>query len=453
MKLLKCFGESGDFYNTFNTNIRIEPQSKVGVVSLAVKMGDKHIIIDDDNHTIEVKYKVGDATFTNITLRNARYNTASFVQELTRAFNTSNVFVPATETAYMRGFEWKNIMTDDKVVLQFNRGKFDQPPPTFDTNVLKNLTQDQPNGDFTKTGSASAWNSFGISSDLFNNGGGVLSVDTSGTENFAFGLVESKPEMSAITFTPAEFSYCITQNGGNYQVLSKNSDITAVNVASATVTSLKLVLAGGHLRFFAGGTEIASISDWEYDSYYFYGLSLYGATNQEMKSMRYTPSPFSSSTALGTTMSEAVEGTHNVYIVGAGITTSKVSVKFTSASAELLGFIKHDLVSPQRKGYSFPANYPLVENNSPSCISVELPTLSVESFSSTSQQQIPVVAYIPALTANAYELTYQNDNPIMIDLSNTESFNLTNLRVRLLPNGSNTAWDIEEANLVLVIGK
>ena len=445
MKVISFEGKSGDFYNSFNDTIMIGEKSKVGLVSCSIKLGDKPIVVNGNNNKMNVKYLAGDTTYQVGTLTSNSYNTTDFMKELTRVLNTTNYLV--NDNPYKTGFEWKPILQNEKISIQFKKGNYNINPKDF--QVKTNMTQNVGTGQFTKTVSGSLWNSFGFSQDHFINGGGVLSSTTNGTENFAFGLLKELPKDTKTTFAPNEFDFCITQESGNYQVLQGGLDITTTLVPVVSGSVLKIVLAGGSLEFYVGTTSISTVADWKYDTYYFYGLSLGGSQNQTLDNCLVSPSPFNTTTTLGTTMNDVLME-YNVNTLQARQRPSIVSIQLINNTNILLGFSSNLLVSSNTLDYTFLADYPLVESNLPSSISLEIPSLTMESYSGSYGKRVPVLYYIPPFTNDRNDLTFHNSNPLMIDLNNNTPFNINNFHIRLLED-TNSVIDAKECVVVIVI--
>lgn len=117
----------------------------------------------------------------------------------------------------------------------------------------------------------------------------------------------------------------------------------------------------------------------------------------------------------------------------------------------LLGYNSNLLTSLNSLDYVFVADYPLVESNLPSNISLEIPSLTMESYSGSFSKRVPVLSYIPSLTSDRNVLTFHNPNPVMIDLNNKNSFNINNFHLRLLEDKTNII-DVEECVIVILIG-
>ena len=84
MKLIRLSGESGSFQNVFNTDIRVEPNSKIGLLNASILF--KGIDVNDDNNsfTFQTKKTSGGVAvpFMTVNLTNDTYTLLDFIAHL-----------------------------------------------------------------------------------------------------------------------------------------------------------------------------------------------------------------------------------------------------------------------------------------------------------------------------------------------------------------------------------
>ena len=82
MKLIKLSGNSGDFENIFNEDIKLEPYSKIGLLSASILL--KGIDVNETNNEFTIQTKKKNPVF-DVILSPGTYTKQSFVQELQKS--------------------------------------------------------------------------------------------------------------------------------------------------------------------------------------------------------------------------------------------------------------------------------------------------------------------------------------------------------------------------------
>ena len=106
MKFIKVSGNDTQFENIFNSEILVKKNSKIGLISAAIKLSDEIIEIDNSNKLIKVKTR-DSLPSVDITLKTGKYNFSGFVKEVNRAFNAGLGLVSGTLNLQDPNFQWK----------------------------------------------------------------------------------------------------------------------------------------------------------------------------------------------------------------------------------------------------------------------------------------------------------------------------------------------------------
>lgn len=108
-----------DITNFFNESITIKPNSKIALDSLKLEMQDV-VTVTSDNNTFEIQVSKDQPNFT-VTLNEGVYDSQSFIIEITRALAASMeyIFRPRLQDVERNYTEWKPILFNDKLLLQY----------------------------------------------------------------------------------------------------------------------------------------------------------------------------------------------------------------------------------------------------------------------------------------------------------------------------------------------
>lgn len=139
MRLLRLYttDENIVFQNNFNSNIVIEPYSKIALQNVSFEIQGKELVIDSNNDQLEYQYTTAGGT-RNVSLTHGTYdktNIATLLADIQRKLNI-NLF---HQYGKENGIEWKaELNNKNKVQLEYKQGKNVNSASYVKTNV--NLT-------------------------------------------------------------------------------------------------------------------------------------------------------------------------------------------------------------------------------------------------------------------------------------------------------------------------
>ena len=111
MKLIKLSSDtSGEFENLFNTDIKVKPYSKIGLLSASVPLSNQIITIDTTNDLFDMRTNAS-SSFSNVVIKHGSYTTTSFIHELQRALNEALV----NDNEYYATVQWKPKLSSNKI--------------------------------------------------------------------------------------------------------------------------------------------------------------------------------------------------------------------------------------------------------------------------------------------------------------------------------------------------
>ena len=461
MKLIKLSSDtSGEFENIFNTDIKVKPFSKIGLLSASVPLSSEIINIDNSNDQFEMRTQQNHLPMYDVKIEEGNYTEPAFELELQRALNTAlNHTVETSSTPQWKvQFLTPTSDTGRYLSLDFRRGKLDQDVIDTSLSVSNNLTFSEVDDTFTKSSIGSDWGAFGITNGFFTNGCGESSftVDVAATTKFAFGLLAEPTAPGTTVLNPSDYDYCVYSIEGeaNYFFQSKGEEAVDTGVVQVDGVNVYATLSLGKLIFYINisstGAEhtLATITDWTYTTNYHLAFNI-RTTGGVIDKLEWDPDPFF-------TYVDGVLLNHppgNVYggLLGQTQGIAEITFKSKARTGTYMGF--HDPgYSMKAAGLSWNlvAEESLREAVSFTDLLIELPNLSMESYDGALSEQRPVIAYIPSLEVKNNELVYNAINPVMIDMNNAHAFNLNRVSVRLLTSSSNNV-SIEAASIVVVL--
>ena len=459
MKLIKLSSDSsGEFENIFNTDIKVAPFSKIGLLSASVPLSSEVITIDSTNDQFEMQTQANHA-FADVVFKEGKYTELSFLTEVQRALNAAlNSDVETSCTP-----QWKTSLATKAdssryLELQLRRGAYDLDVLPADLSVNKNLTHEVATDSYTKSSVGEDWGAFGVTTGVFNNGSGQLSLSVEATSTkFAVGLLKEPPAASATLLSPSDYDYVVYTVTGttNYLFQEKGGAVQDLGVAQFANVEIAIELSEGNLNFIAiddadNQQTMKVISDWTYDTSYHMAFNVgTGVVN----TIQWDPDPYYTNVDGALVAMPTHEVLYDATSLGEAPSAGKASITFKTKprTGTYLGF--HD------PGYSMNASgltwdliaeESLEESVSFTDLLVELPNLPMQSFDGALSKQRPVIAYIPSLEVKNSELVYNAINPVMIDMNNAHAFNLNRVQVRLLTSASNQV-NIEAASIVVVL--
>lgn len=462
MKLIKLSSPtSGEFENLFNTDILIEPNSKVGLVSASVQLSDKTITIDSTNNLLEFRTQKKDGAvdrvYYDVNIETGFYTQTSFLKELTRAMNSAlNNDVETSAT-----IQWRCVMDDAKLVMEMRRGAYNVDVVVDDLSRVEDLTYNAAAKSYTKSSAGEDNDAFAVSKNYFTSGCGQADyIVALQTTKFALGLIQAPPNPNTTTLDPTDYDYvCYTETGkANYQISSADG-VVDTGVAQEDGVSIIMELTLGKLNFIKkkDDDEVTLKSfDWDFTTRYHLAFNVRSGV---VTNLQWSPDPF---VEVQDDLYLYPKTLHNdtiiydplSFIVGAPPTRSVASLTFKQKpnTGVYLGYHESSYEMPG-SGINFivSAEEELSEAVSFTDLLVEIPSLTMESYDGTLSKRRNVISYIPSLEVTNSELTFFNGTPIMIDLNNASKFNLNRVQVRLLTSSEHDV-QIESSSIVILIG-
>ena len=455
MKLIKLSSDSsGEFENIFNTDILIEPFSKIGLVSASVPLSDKSVTIDETNNSFQMRTQKTDRDYYTCNLKTGYYSQTSFLQEMTRCLNSAlNNDIETTATV-----QWRSDIITSKLQLEMKRGAINENVVEANLSKQVELTYNAGAKTYTKDTPGEDAGAFGVTANFFTGGCGEASLDTPlATSKIAIGLLEEQPNPNATVLETSDYNYvCFTATGSpNYQISSADGVVVST-VAQEDADRIVMELSEGKLNFivFKGGTPtiLHSFDDWAYSHSYYLAFNVRSGA---IKDVVWSPDPFVELQDQVYIYPKASHNDNVIYDLTQAGVGGKASISFAlkPTTGDYLGFHETVYEMPQTgKNWTLLADEALSEAVSFTDLLVEIPSLSMESFDGSLGRKRPIIGYIPSLEIKHNELVFFSHNPIMIDLSNVAAFNLNRVQVRLLSSSSQEV-QIESASIVILIGK
>ena len=455
MKLIKVSGNSTQFENVFNSEIKVEPYSKIALISASIRLNGEVILIDNQNQLLKVKTRATKPSVDAI-ITPGNYNISAFVSEINRTLNAALTVEPGTTDLIDPNFQW-NITSDssNKIVFQFVRGKYNLD---FTTTNLINMTNAVA-GTVVNASDGLDWNSYCFTTDYFINGSGETSIkiDNAGIE-FAIGLIKEIPQNQPL-LKPEDFDYCIFLDGDNKYKTSNLANVyeSAFPPHVGDIVSIKLY--DGYLWFYQDNNEIYKY-EWDYTTSYHIAISI-KTQNAQLTFVEWTPDPFQK--VVGDTLQyhHTLSDTYDTIgdlSVGLGANNpvaTKVSVSFSNNQIrDIFGF-NTDVQFQTGISGRIMASRSLPDSNTPNSILIEMNNIpSLESYDGREGKKRPICAVIPSFELNQnLEIAYSAPYPIFIDINNTFEFMFNRAMIRVLSlSETETVPDIREASFIFMVG-
>ena len=463
MKLLKLYGNDSQFTNIWNNEIRLPPQSKVGLVSASIKLKDELITIDDSNNTFYAKVS-GTRPQVSVTLQEGRYNIKGFVSELNRALNASLGLDPNLDPTIILSidspnFQWKSVLTsDNKLKIQFSKGEYNISLVLDDENRYN--MNNTVAGTFTKTTALADWRCFGFTPGFFIDGSGQATCVIGGGLDFCFGLLKEQPEAGTDTLSPENYDYCVYHRGTDLYTVAKDGESTATTQEPHADDEVKLMLYGGKLNVVIGNANLIYSWDWDYNTSYHLAFSIW-TPNGQLTEVTWTPDPYQKTTTDEIQYHHELASIfHGIHLLGGLLGTKprpskpQLDLRTNNALVAVMGYVENIIQFDTGINGTRKANESLPEANIPNIILIELLGLNIESFDGKESKKRPIVAYIPSydMTPNL-ELTSNVHFPIFLDIDNVSPLNLNRLIVRLISlESTETIPLVSEVSLLFLVG-
>lgn len=459
MKLLRLLttSSSAKFENTFDEDIILEPNSKIGLVNLSLTPRQT-IEIDNSNNTLQF-LTVTDTPaqratrLRTVTLNNGNYTRNDFLEEMNRAMNSALELV-----GNEKGFQWKTVIADDKIKIQFNRSGGTKP--NFPEGNKNNITVSGNGGEISATTNpASNFGAYCYSQSLFIKGCGLIKgrLQNKGTDPFIMGLYQND-SLDAPTDSNCSFgiignyyidgthtaAYAMIINGEIFYDQNNIVDTEADDYITLELFQGKLVATVYKLGAYNTPLDVWE-TEFNYNTDYHCAFCLSDGTIQ-IRSIIWSKDPFVKEDLNGVSKVEEIDDDNNYSISEPLIedssplgvpqpatpNASQVSIFFTNKNLkELLGYLNNQYTKNLVKG-DFHAELSFLLTIHPESILVEIPSLKLDSYdgSNTQRKRRNILAVIPTPVINPLSLTYQTDNPLMINIKNTSAITLRNITVK-----------------------
>lgn len=455
---------TGLFSNNFREPIVVEPNSKMCLVNASLTMNNETITVDSTNKLIRVSLRSG-GLVRDVTIVEGTYTQSNFVKALNVAFNSSIVFNYVNGViGRMQGFRWLVALQNEKLSLNFNRNEVD-----FLQDNLKNMTVAN---DVLTAGANSGntnFNCFSFSDSVATTGAGFIHANITNAGNDAtlvngiFGLLKEKPRASDTVLNSDKYvlGLRVAAGGGLFSIVDGVEKDSLLTIAADDKLIIVFQTGNVQFRIDEGGNQNSynqfREETFEYTTNGYHAACSLRATGAKAQ-VQYFPDPFHSPSMVNASAvvpSLPLESTVHQAVSLTAVSASKVSVFFTDASRQLLGF---DYLQDYRNliSGSFTARYSLPSSNVPSNISVEVPTFfTMKSFDGKSEQRRPIVSVIPSLNQVENRLVYDSHYPVWVALENEFAYSLSKLEVRLLDSDTDSELKLEDpgATLTLLIEK
>ena len=450
MKLINLQGSSGDFQNIFNNDILVEEKSKIGLLNLSLLF--KGIKIDDNNNAFRFQTKEENdeivVPFMSVELTTGTYLPQDFLVHLMQQMSSALGYMANGITLSEIGFQWRlKLSFEKRLTIMWRRSE--RLYPEHGSQFIEEL----PGNQIQRTAEATTgvWDAFLVSTRFVCNGicSNFVRVDADATE-FAWGLTV-KTSNSLDTLEPTDFTFCLYCDSlGKYHTIAKGVDVDT-DVDCITGDTLEINIVGGNLVFKVNDVIEGSFP-YTFSNHYHLGVSIL-TDGASLNELLFVADPFM---VVGTTNQELIyteEPVHSIKIdAERGVTIIDFSTLEKPNTSQLLGFSSLILTSQLLTNSFFEAEFS-INNLQPNSIIIEIPNITIESYDGYVSRKRPIIAYIPSLDIKDFAFNYSPPSPLMIDLNNSENFNLKQIHIRVLPIDGTTPVDLDKCSISIVVGK
>lgn len=455
IRLYKPDGQHAEFQNEFTESIILRPDSRIALKNLNFVLRAKDIDIPAGITLGTSLSLAGPAR--DVVLQQGSYNLTSFCKMVTNAMNSSlayqfqlganNSLTTYDNTvATDNGFQWLVNPSVDK-------------PGHLNTQFSRSEVQAVPF--VTGTGSAAQWLAYNISNVPLARGCLLFSVriqsasgDIMGSD-FVVGITSMNQQQASVSgISPQNIDFGITRatdNSDGYSVwaagkvihpkikMSNGGDFT-----TAIYNRIMVYTAGGTLRLrlfrnqALGGAcdseEVDTGVPFDFTKTYYAAYSVQvGPIGFDQ--MVWTPSSLAAATEQGVTMARDFNTTENNHRLGA-LQATQVSLLFDTYSAGSYMGYDDDQTMTAVTG-SFVSQDEIVDTQLNSSLTVEIPTLALESYDGQTGSKRSIVAVVDKLdqmnVGGTYsKYSYSAEYPIFLDLKNKNELVLNNLFCRVM---------------------
>jgi len=446
----------GDLYQ----DLVIPAKSSIALQNLTISQAEGSIIVDNQNDEIEFSLYTN-KTFT-VPLKNKTYNRLNLPelfddinQKMNSALVSDEVNLPIKQK-YNGSEYFTSINSQGYSQIRYRKSNYYEPRDNVSSCETLNVNRDGAinAGKYTRNGGVQDDNlSWMFSSTPFVMGAGSLKLkitnlaaakQTSGVE-IIFGLSETNPDTikSTIDITMIKYGVVITGVGAKIKSVF-NGVATDSPKNNANNYSYTMELFEGEMR--VGVYDAAEFWDsWILQQPYIYGKKLYPiiifkktgpnltkANQAVVSKVNWMANSFYSSSISQQNIIDNEELGGDIPNMSGG--NSTMTFKFSGDSlAEFLGFLQSDYTLP-KTGNSFDIIAPETNSSTfqPQSVIVELLSLPLKSYDTTSHSRKSILAVIPNLPYIANRLVYEATNPLYIALDNDKEILIRNVKARIL---------------------
>jgi len=447
----------GDLYQ----DLVIPAKSSIALQNLTIIQAEGSIIVDNQND--EIEFSIYATKIFKVPLINKKYNKTN-LPDLFDDINLKMNSVIVSDDAVQKlkgkynGSEYLMSMDSlNYVQLQYKRSNYYEPRDIVPSCELSNLLREGTvnNGTYTRNGGTQDDDtSWMFSSTPFVMGAGSLKMkisnldatkQTTGVE-IIFGLSETNPDTLKpnIDITTIKYGVVITDVGTNIKYV-KDGVATGINRQSSNNYYYTMELYDGKIHVCVYNTQ-QNFQQYILTEPYIYGKKLYPiiifkktgpnltkANQAVVSKIRWMANSFYSSSISQENMIDEDENLNaNIPIINGG--NSTMTFKFSGDSlAEFLGFVQSDYTLPTT-GNRFNIEAPNKNQSSfqPQSIVVELLSLPLKSYDTTSHSRKSILTVIPNLQYASDRLVYESPYPLYIALDNDKEMLIRNIKARIL---------------------
>ena len=449
----------GFFDCEFDTEIKVEPKSKIALHSAVFESIEREFEIVSDNNDVAVTYDNSNTENVNLTSRTYDSDNIEFLfDDITTIFNNKTPF-----NSKFTGGEWlaHKQQYNNKVAIEYKRNQQTKNP-----EIKKNVSYStsgggsiKRNGGTSGTGDAIAGSDGYLARGCSTFWTSLISNTT--LQPFFMGVMDDTIEnkITGDVISIGDIKYGFVFDGvNNYQVINNGVAGTPVNFTSTSKWYFEFNIAGENinLNFWEGSQT--NVLNLPYNMEKFYPVCVITGTNAMELNWRANISPFSSAVTekghdgdLTAPSSRPTSNTAN---------NDNMNVIFSSdLLAQFLGYSYGNLGIKPAGGHTsnvkFEANNTFLLNTKSDSFIIEMLNngLAVSAFDAQIRHRAPIIAVIPSaeISEIAHAVVYEAKNLIYLDMDNIDEQYIRVLKCRLLNSDRSPVLTKGNACITLLI--
>lgn len=468
MKLIRCTTESPDgiFSNTFNTDIIIEPYSKIALHSLTTQISTEQILIDVQNNKIDFEIATVPRT---ILLNYGTYdksNIDDFFNDITYKFNNSLQY---NESEVGRQFLAST--SANKFTLQLRTGTIIDPVKNFNNQnynkfiASKNVQVISTGGNLRMTrlgGTDTNMDSFVYINSPISKGCGTLRSRVYSNTNTTNGgyviaylnkpldattaVIQPSDIVFGIRFVDSTQVYKIYKNGSESSTTV--TPIITGNTGQATNDLITLDSYGGQLRANVWNTTTGSgrtngllIDSIPFDhTTNLWPVVIFVSGQTTVSNINFTTDPFYND--INNVKSDIDENNIGAIVALKTNKVVKTYLQFNDLDlAKTLGFKSQRIpnnsdeflyTNPSTGILEYKASSGLIFRDLADSYVIQMLNLPIQSYDSIKQQHMNIISVIPQFDQIRERLIYVSPYPLFLSLNNSTRINLREIKMRIL---------------------